>query len=421
MQHVHPPAEAVTATATDLSCWFAPIWSSAYSVTLSLAPSLLFGAALAGLLHVLLPHSFAARQLRGSGGVFKAVLFGVPLPLCSCGVLPTGLGLKKDGASDGASIGFLISTPQTGVDSVLVSAAFLGWPFAIFKLASAAITGVVGGLLADRVSTGSRAVPAMPPADHGAAAGSTKFRAALDHGLELLRSIWVWLVIGIVISMAIDVFIPNEVFARAAAWGGLGAAFAALVISLPLYVCATASVPIAAALVAGGLPAGAALVFLMAGPATNAATVGAIRKAFGGRVLGIYLATLIFGSIGFGLGFDFLLGEVTAGHMAAHEHGAAWWQVASAGVLALLLAFFALDDARRWLRGRQQGSAESMSVTVEGMTCNGCVRSLETRLENDGDVEEAVVQLEPPRAVVRGRLSEARLRELIAEAGFRAG
>ena len=114
-----------------------------WEVVVSLAPPLVLGAIIAGAIHVLLPPDFVGRQLRGRVGVLKSVLLGVPLPLCSCGVLPTALGLKRDGASDGASVGFLISTPQTGVDSILVSGSFLGWPFALFKVLSAAVTGVV--------------------------------------------------------------------------------------------------------------------------------------------------------------------------------------------------------------------------------------------------------------------------------------
>ena len=120
-----------------------------WEVTLQLAPWLLLGAGVAGLLHGLLPPGFVHRQLSGRAGVAKAVLVGVPLPLCSCGVIPTGLGLKKDGASDGASVGFLVSTPQTGVDSMLVAGAFLGWPCALFKVAAAAVTGLAAGWLTD--------------------------------------------------------------------------------------------------------------------------------------------------------------------------------------------------------------------------------------------------------------------------------
>ncbi|MEM6793041.1 MAG: permease [Acidobacteriota bacterium] len=412
---------------------------SSWSVIVDLAPSLLLGAAVAGLLHILLPSRFAASQLRGRAGVLKAVVFGVPLPLCSCGVLPAGLGLKKDGASDGASVGFLISTPQTGVDSIAVSAAFLGWPFALFKVLSAAITGAVGGLLVDRLGPESGESRERAGVGAPAAAGSPaepqaagprragRLRAMASHSLEMLESIWGWLVIGVVISAGLEVLVPEQVFAGAAAWGGAWAALAALVLSLPLYVCATASVPIAASLVAAGLPPGAALVFLMAGPATNAATVGAIHRAFGARTLGIYLATLILGSVGFGLGFDFLLGSSSAAAAAHHHHhGAAPWQVLLAALLLGLLAFFAASDARRlW---RQRTSAERraaadrqrLSLPVEGLTCGGCVRKLEKTLSAEPGVLSASVSLDPARATVTGALDEDRFRELVKEAGFRA-
>lgn len=390
-----------------------------WNVLLELAPSLLFGAALAGVAHVLLPSNFAARQLRGNLGVLKAVAFGVPLPLCSCGVLPAGLGLKRDGASNGASVGFLISTPQTGIDSMLVSASFLGWPFALFKVVSAAVTGVVGGWLADRVGDGRDVEAAV--ASHGSTRRT--WRSMIEQAMEILRSIWGWLVVGVLISAAIEVWVPAQVWAEVATWGGLGAAVAALLISLPLYVCATASVPIAAALVAGGMPAGAALVFLMAGPATNAATVGAIFRSFGGKILGVYLGTLVLGSMAFGLAFDFLLGGAAT---AAHEHHgeSSWWVLASTVLLLVLLAWFALDDARRWWRGRRSGLAsegsEVLTLGVEGMTCNGCVQHLERALEQQTEIDSAAATLKPGRVEVRGSVSEPRLRELIAEAGYRA-
>ena len=118
-----------------------------------LSPWLLLGMFLAGLMHVLLPAGFASRNLHGFWGVIKSVAIGVPLPLCSCGVIPAGIGLKKDGASDGSAVAFLISTPQTGVDSVLVSASFFGLPFAIFKVVAAAVMGVLGGWMTDRSSS----------------------------------------------------------------------------------------------------------------------------------------------------------------------------------------------------------------------------------------------------------------------------
>ncbi|HPM83129.1 MAG TPA: permease, partial [Candidatus Anammoximicrobium sp.] len=241
------------------------------------------GTLIAGLVHVLLSPGFIHRRLQGPTGVLKAVGIGVPLPLCSCGVIPAGLGLKKDGASDGACIAFLISTPQTGVDSILVSGSFLGWPFALFKVVVAAVTGVAGGWLVDALAgdrNGEHGSPVDAPASRRGGV-----RELVAHGLDIIRSIWLWLVFGVVVSAAINVFVPPSYLSGLGSLGILPSAVAALAISVPLYVCATASVPIAAALVAGGLPTGAALVFLIAGPATNVATIGAVYRRYGGRVL----------------------------------------------------------------------------------------------------------------------------------------
>jgi len=125
------------------------VFSAIWNIWLQLSPWLLLGALTAGVLHVLVPDGWLKKHLSGRGGVLKAVAIGIPLPLCSCGVIPVGLGLRKEGASSGAAVGFLISTPQTGVDSVLVSGTLLGWPFAVLKLMVALVTGLVGGLLAN--------------------------------------------------------------------------------------------------------------------------------------------------------------------------------------------------------------------------------------------------------------------------------
>lgn len=390
-----------------------------WEILLALAPWLLLGTAIAGLLHIALPEGLVRRQLRGGWGVIKAVLVGVPMPLCSCGVIPAGLGLKRDGASDGAAIGFLVSTPQTGVDSILVSGSFLGWPFALFKVASAAVTGVVAGWLADR--WGERG--STPPEAAGGASGARRrgVRAAWEHSLEILRSIWRWLVVGILVSAAISAFVPQGALTGLSRVGTLGAALVALAVSLPLYVCATASVPIAAALVASGMPTGAALVFLMAGPATNVATIGAIYRGFGRRTLAVYLGTITAGSIGFGVLFDWLLSSAGAAAPAMlHAHGR-WWEVAAASLLLALLAWFAWDDLRRWLSDRRQVPASASArhrIEVGGMTCNGCASRLESALRATSGVRAVEVSLEAGQALVQGEVDDARLRQVVREAGF---
>lgn len=396
------------------------MFTAMWHVLLQLAPWILLGTLIAGLLHGLLPRGLVRRKLRGPAGVVKAVALGVPLPLCSCGVIPAGIGLKKDGASDGSSIGFLISTPQTGVDSILVSASFLGWPFALFKVFSAGLMGIAGGLLVDGLDRRADDETADDGIE-GSSSSQSGLRGMLNHGLEIIQSIWYWLVFGIVVSAAIDEFVPDSFLTGIGSLGILASALAALAISLPLYVCAVASVPIAAALVAGGLPPGAALVFLMAGPATNVATIGAIYRQFGARPLVVYLATIIAGSVGLAVAFDWLLAtDPTRGNLA-HEGHDAWWAQACAVVLLLLLAWFAADDLRSWRRRRRMSSATEgteLTVPVRGMTCNGCAGRLENALLQTEGVERAVVHLEPGEAVVRGSIDQTEVCDVIRKAGF---
>ncbi|MBJ95881.1 MAG: hypothetical protein CMP23_15575 [Rickettsiales bacterium] len=386
-----------------------------WSVVIALAPWLLLGALVAGLLHVLLPPGFVNRQLSGRCSVLKAVLLGLPLPLCSCGVIPAALGLRRDGADRGATVGFLISTPQTGVDSILVSAAFLGWPFALFKVAAAAITGLLGGGLTQRQALGEVDERQDPAAQYQA---PRTLPGMAEHSMSILRSIWHWIVLGVLISAAISCFVPSQSLSTL---GSLGSMLAMLIIAVPLYVCATGSVPIAAALVASGMPTGSALVFLMAGPATNLATIGAVHKALGGRTLTLYLGTIISGSMAAGLLFDWLL-PATLTPLGQHHHTVHWWELLSALLMCGLLARFAGEELQSWRRRKLNNAqpGQSLRISVEGMTCNGCRNRLEQALLNTAGVSDVAVVLEPGSAQVWGSLDETSLRKAIESAGYRA-
>ena len=411
-----------------------------WSVLAELAPWLLFGALLAALLHVLLPRNLIRRQLSGYGGAVKAVVLGVPLPLCSCGVIPAGIGLKRTGASNGSAMGFLISTPQTGVDSILVSATFLGWPFALFKVAAAAVTGIAGGWWVEAMKDDGAPVEDEAPAEEaGVESGGShrvggtvvpKIKEMIDHGGELLQSIWRWVAVGILVSAAIEVLLPQQAWLDLAAFGTFGAAAAALVISLPLYVCATASVPIAAALVANGLPLGAALVFLMAGPATNVATVGAVYRGFGRKVTAVYLTIVIVGSLVFAVLFETLIGGAAPGAGHAHEHGVAWWAATSAILLVLMFGWFGLQEFRRWRRNvradrwstEQVAAGEpggrAVEIAVTGMTCGNCADAVESALLAAPGVQAARVDLTGGTATVWGAAAASTLRDAVQDAGF---
>ncbi len=398
--------------------YFIQVWG----VLLELSPALLLGLLIAGLLHVLLPPGLISRHLSGKTyrDVMRAVLFGIPMPLCSCGVIPTAIGLKNEGASKGAATGFLISTPQTGVDSILVSATFLGWPFALFKVAAAFVTGMIGGVLVNLTEKKELEPPARPGGNCERVRPSA--REVLRYAIfDLLGSIDLWIVLGILVSALITVLIPAGYLAEADWTGGIVAMLAMLAIAIPLYVCTTGSVPIAAALIAAGMPPGAALVFLMAGPATNVATLGAVYRALGKRVLAIYLGTVAVMSILLGLTFDWVLGAA-AGPAHQHGSGGSLLQVVSALAVAALLVFLI---GRRFFRNRTDAgrsgeeSAGWMTIPVRGMTCGHCVKTVKEALEKIPGVTEAAPDLRTGSVRIRGEnLNQAELVDAVRRAGY---
>lgn len=386
---------------------------AAWQVLVELAPWLLLGAAVSGAVHALLPAGFVRRQLTGRWGVWKAVALGVPLPLCSCGVIPATLGLKKDGASDGAAVAFLVSTPQTGVDSILVSASFLGWPFALFKVAAATVTGLIAGTLVDAGGG---------PPEHAPAPGTdlpdtrSAWARGLAHADDVVGTIWGWIAFGVLASAALHAWIPVGALAGTRLGSGPLASLAVLGVAIPLYVCATASVPIAAGLLHAGLPPSAALVFLLAGPATNVATIGAVYRSFGARVLGIYLGTVAVGAFTLGQLFDRVL-PVGGARLPAHAHDSAVGALAAI-VLLLLMVRYAWRDVVAWLRPPL--TSATLSIPVEGMTCGKCARRVGDAARAVDGVTAADVRLEEGLLVVDGIADRAAVCEAVRKAGYAA-
>lgn len=409
---------------------FLAMWlSHSIETFVELAPWLLFGLFLAGILHVFFPEGFVSRHLGGKGflNVFYATMVGVPMPLCSCGVVPTAIGLKRDGASDGASVGFLISTPQTGVDSIMVSGAFLGLPFALFKIFSALVTGLVGGVVTNLF--GGRGLPAPPPRERRQDARIHDRLAELLHFgfVSLLRDIYKWVFIGIVVAGFLAAILGgNRIFEQYAALQGIGGMLLMLVIALPMYVCAIASVPIAATLVvSGGLPAGAALVFLMAGPATNVATLGAIAKSFGKRITFIYVTTVAVFSVVFGMLFEWVI-AVDPDRTGAMGHTVPHWlaHAAAVALAALMLAHALSPTLKRCLQRRKEKklmSEQVLRLSVKGMTCQNCVRHVEKALSDVKGVVVAEVDLNTESATVKGEDFDVQeLISAVTEAGYEA-
>lgn len=298
------------------------------------APYLFLGFGIAGLLHAFVSDEKIVAYLGASAGkvrsVVNAAIAGVPLPLCSCGVVPTAISLQKRGATRGATVSFLISTPETGVDSVAITYALLDPIMTIFRPIATFVTAVSAGILDNFLIKDKppavptlQTIPLVTQVDENetiscSCSGSCSVPVPQDQSLsqriyggikyayvELLGDISKWLVVGIVIAGIVSYAIPESMI-HSYLGGGIGSMLIMLVIGIPLYICATASTPLAAAFVAKGMSPGTAFVFLLAGPATNAATITMVAKFLGKRSATLYLASIGIFSIAFGLLLDFI-------------------------------------------------------------------------------------------------------------------
>jgi len=406
------------------------IWKTATQM----APYLLLGFAAAGIMAAFLSPTLIKRHL-GAGGmlsVVKASLLGVPLPLCSCGVIPVAFSLRKGGASRGATLAFLISTPQTGVDSIAVTYGMLGPIMAVIRPAAAFLTGLLGGCLAEKLEPSGTSLPdpEKMAADAGSADASAGrqrwWQTAFQHGfVSVPRDTAKPIVFGLIISGALAALLPDDFFAGSLGRGPL-AILVMILAGIPVYVCATASVPIAAVLILKGVSPGAALAFLISGPATNMATVAMIWTSLGPRSLAAYLASIAASAFGLGLLLDALpiTQQVqTAAAMACHG------ETSPAGIIsALLLAavlFPALwHDGRRLLprpsaAGRSSG--RRIILAIEGMSCEHCASTVRTALLRCSGVAHVEVdRLGGTASIAGGDMNIAEMTEAVRKAGYNA-
>ena len=349
------------------------------------APWLLLGLLVAGVMHELVPVSFLEKHMGSAsfGSISKAAVIGAPLPLCSCGVIPAALGLRRSGASKSSTISFLVSTPETGVDSVSVSYALLGPLYAIVRPVAAVVSAIYAGLMvrffAERNELTVQSEPVVASAtssccstkaepevvnkprdktqccdsdsahehdhcanqhDNNLPRKSSQVAKVLSYASgKLLEDIVVWLLIGLALAAAIKTWVPTDFLTQ---WGdGVVAMLVMALIGIPMYICATASTPLAVGFLAAGLSPGAVIVFLMAGPATNVSTMGMIKQEMGARTLVLYLFSVISASIGFGYALNYLVSSFSLSSMIkttshVHEHGAGVQMIY--GLCAILLA-----------------------------------------------------------------------------------
>lgn len=441
-----------------------------------MAPFLLLGFLLAGILHVWVPNHLYVPKISKTNfkSVLWSALFGIPLPICSCGVIPTSIALRKEGASKGASVSFLISTPATGVDSILATYSLLGGPFAILRPVAAFVTAMLGGLFTNVVTknepeTGVAVVGETHEPhhehehcdcdgdhcscgqdhdeDHSEKSFVQKVRETLEYGfVNMIGDVSKWLIIGLLLGALIAAFVPDDFFLFLHEYPLL-CMVVVLVLAMPMYTCATGSIPLALALVEKGITPGAALVLLMAGPATSIASMLVVGKAFGKRTLAAYLTSIALGALFFGFIIDtffmdtFLASMLPHASAECHGHGALGvLDYICAGLFALLIVYAKFahkgcgghdehhhHEGECHCNGHHHEHEEPVVVTyrVLGMSCSHCKACVEkATLRLDGVLSaEADVANKELRMQWHGDddVDETALKNAVEEAGFEFG
>ena len=414
----------------------------------SMSPYLLLGFTLAGLMHAFVPRAMYSRYLSGNNfrSVLSAAILGIPLPLCSCGVIPTAMSLRKDGASKGATISFLIATPQTGVDSIIATYSLMGLPFALLRPLAALVTALFGGALANHVGKNDNTEKADASeqcccANEEKTTFSKKIRTAANYAyVEMMQDIGRWLVLGLVVAGLITVFVPDSFFSLFAD-KPFASMLMVLLFAIPMYLCATGSIPIAVALMLKGLSPGTALVLLMAGPAVNVASLLVIGKVMGRKSLFTYLFSIISCAILFGLSIDYLLPREWFTMPLAHIHSChscselSYFNTLCTIVLAILLlnAFimrYRKSTPSASLVPLKQGdnpphdcscqvcSTAPLSIVVKGMNCNHCKSNVEAAILKIAGVKSVEIDLASGRTVIHGNPNRDDVVKAVEALGF---
>ena len=347
---------------------------------------ILFGLLVSGLLRVFLNPGSVSRHL-GQGrfkSVFKASLMGIPIPLCSCGVLPAAAALKKQGANNGAVTSFLISTPESGVDSIAITYALMDPIMTVVRPVAAFVTAFAAGISENLIGKPDTTRPIVPdlscPVDgccdgqncspevhrnHHSFTEKTKagFRFAFT---DVWGDLAVWFLFGLLLSGIITVLIPESVFSRYMG-GGFGSMLIMLGVGIPVYICATASTPIAATLILQGVSPGAALVFLMTGPATNVTSLTVLTRVLGRRATAIYLFAIAICAVGFGLLVDWIYSAMNISARAVVGQAGEAIPHAVGLVGAVLILILSVQPVWRFIRSR---FVRSRTTTAEPLTAD---------------------------------------------------
>ena len=404
---------------------------------LGMAPYLMLGLLFVGLLNLFITKDMIAKHIGDNSfaSVFKAALFGIPLPLCSCGVIPTSIYMAKNGASKPAVVSFLTATPQTGIDSILATYGMMGPVIAVFRPFAALLMGIVNGIAVrifnfkeaevkpdNKISLDSYTLAANPKKNF-----QYYYKKMVEYPfIEFLDDISSQFIVGLFIAGIITYSIPEDFFSGSIVSQGLLGMLVLIVISIPMYVCATASIPIAVSLMLKGFSPGVAFVFLAAGPATNAASLSMIAKVLGKKTTAAYVLMIAFLSIMFGLLLDWIfslldidpLSQISAGAHQMQHFSPFQWIVSGIFLILLMMSVY-----RRFIQPRINRDkivfGKKQKILIEGMTCNHCVMNVRKAIEATPGVDTVEVVLPDNLAYVEGDYNFDELKKNVEEMGYK--
>ena len=404
---------------------------------LEMAPYLMLGLLFVGLLNLFITKDMIAKHIGDNSfaSVFKAALFGIPLPLCSCGVIPTSIYMAKNGASKPAVVSFLTATPQTGIDSILATYGMMGPVIAVFRPFAALLMGIVNGIAVrifnfkeaevkpdNKISLDSYTLAANPKKNF-----QYYYKKMVEYPfIEFLDDISSQFIVGLFIAGIITYSIPEDFFSDSIVSQGFLGMLVLIVISIPMYVCATASIPIAVSLMLKGFSPGVAFVFLAAGPATNAASLSMIAKVLGKKTTAAYVLMIAFLSIMFGLLLDWIfslldidpLSQISAGAHQMQHFSPFQWIVSGIFLILLMMSVY-----RRFIQPRINRDkivfGKKQKILIEGMTCNHCVMNVRKAIEATPGVDTVEVNLPDNLAYVEGDYNFDELKKNVEEMGYK--
>ena len=403
-----------------------------WSLCVEVAPFLLLGMVFSGLISIFVDSRLIMKHIgqKNFSSIFKSTVFGVPIPLCSCGVIPVAATLRDSGASKGSTVSFLVSTPQTGVDSIILTYGMLGPLFAFFRPLAAFISGIISGVIINNFDDETHH---HIPSENNNLKGikrpmKERLWAGLEYGfISLPSDIVVPLFQGLSIAALISIFLPPDFIAEYFVSNQFVVYLAMLLISLPVYVCATASIPIALVLMGKGVSAGAVFIFLMAGPATNASSIIVVKNILGSKTMYQYIFLISLLAILFGLFLDsFFTINLPISSTSTHVHGIDGYGSIVITILFILILINSYIDQIR-VRSSvvskdsndQSSSKKRLSFNVSGMTCSHCKESVESAAYSIDGVESVNVDLSNGDLTIIGKsFNDSAIKEKIKDRGF---